>query len=409
MRTASPQAAAGMAAAAEQLVGGMRESNQQGEGDSIAPLDDGGHDAAAAAAQEEKELNELMAIDAGELRDPLASGSDADSDGSAGAAPRAARRNDTRPRKTSRRAIVQAWLPIGQFATEEEKEEKLMQLANIECAGGAWGNGKPGKGWKQRRCKVSGRPQVVRVRNCCFQTESSCPARVREIQFMDGAREWLLERYDLSHFDHSVSHRSRGVKLATTLLLRSPSKMALSNKEALKVVRRQSGALTEQQQKSIVQKRKHLKKEEQHKIVPADAAGRFSGVNIFVDSRRKAALQAAGKFGMHTSYVCGEPWIDAEQQTINIAFSTQNLLLNAYRQELFGVPPILQVDTTHRLVLEGHNNMLFGTQDVAQHFHIIGYGICNKEDTAAHEHIMRCLAHEAEALVAEHRLAQMGV
>ena len=24
---------------------------------------------------------------------------------------------------------------------------------------------------------------------------------------MDGAREWLLERYDLSHFDHSVRYR----------------------------------------------------------------------------------------------------------------------------------------------------------------------------------------------------------
>lgn len=175
------------------------------------------------------------------------------------------------------------------------------------------------------------------------------------------------------------------------------------------MVRRQEGAVSEKEQKALIEKRKRMKKAEQHAIVPAEASGRFAGVSIFVESRRKAMLQAAGKFGLHTSYVCGEPWIDSAEQTINIAFSTPNLLLNAYRQQLFGVPPILQVDTTHRLVLEGHNNMLFGTQDVAQHFHIIGYGICNKEDTKAHEHIMCCLAEEAELLVAQHRLAQLGV
>ena len=87
--------------------------------------------------------------------------------------------------------------------------------------------------------------------------------------------------------------------------------------------------------------------------------------------------------------MCGEPIIDAESQNITIAFSTRNLLLNAYRQMLFGLPAIVQVDTTHRLVLEGHNNMLFGTVDAAQHFHVIGYGLCASEDQAAHTHIMK--------------------
>ena len=52
--------------------------------------------------------------------------------------------------------------------------------------------------------------------------------------------------------------------------------------------------------------------------------------------------------------------------------STENLLLNAYRQEQFGIPGILQIDCTHRVVLEGHVCMLFGTVDAAQHFHTVG-------------------------------------
>ena len=383
-----------------------------GQDESIQLDEDGEAAAAAAADQEDEALRQLMSIDEDDVvTNPLASEEDADSEDSAGAAglQPLARRQDKRPRQTSRRAIVQDWQPIGTFATEEEKDAKLAQLANLECGGGAWGNGKSGKGWKQRLCKTSQRMQSVRVRNCCFATESRCPARVREMQFIGGAKEWVLERYDSAHFDHSVSLRKRGVKLSTSLLLQSPSKQQLSNKEVLKVVRRQEGAVSAQEQKAVVEKRKRIKKAEQHAVVPAEASGRFAGVTVFVDSRRKAMLQAAGNFGPHSSYVCGEPWIDSDQQTINIAFSTPNLLLNAYRQQLFGVPTILQVDTTHRLVLEGHNNMLFGTQDVAQHFHIIGYGICNKEDTKAHEHIMRCLAQEAELLVAEHRLAQKEV
>ena len=96
-------------------------------------------------------------------------------------------------------------------------------------------------------------------------------------------------------------------------------------------------------------------------------------------------------------------------QEIAIAYSTENLLLNAYRQTLFGLPSICQIDTTHRLVIEGHNNMLFGCVDAAQHFHIIGYGLCSKEDTAAHKYVARCLKAEVEALVFGKRLARESV
>ena len=102
-----------------------------------------------------------------------------------------------------------------------------------------------------------------------------------------------------------------------------------------------------------------------------------------------------------TAYVCGTPIIDSEKETVSIAYSTENLLLNAYRQEKFGFPSLVQIDCTHRLVLEGHACMLFGTVDAAQKFHYIGYGICDKEDEAAHMHVFRCLKLEAERIVKE--------
>ena len=59
------------------------------------------------------------------------------------------------------------------------------------------------------------------------------------------------------------------------------------------------------------------------------------------------------------------------------------------------------MDTTLRLVLEGHNCMLFGLVDPAQHFHTIGYGFCSNEDETAHHHIITTLKSEVERIVNE--------
>ena len=57
-------------------------------------------------------------------------------------------------------------------------------------------------------------------------------------------------------------------------------------------------------------------------------------------------------------------------------FSTENLLLNAYRQTCFGLPPMLVVDTTHRLMIASNFCcMLIGTMSVTQHFHIVAFAI----------------------------------
>ena len=182
-----------------------------------------------------------------------------------------------------------------------------------------------------------------------------------------------------------------------------------------------------------------------------------------MDTHTQVALKAAGRFGLHSTFVCGVPRIESDtqalplarththtrtrthahartrthatsrpprdvprhapplsllaatdcardvRQEITVAYSTPNLLLNGYRQTLFGIPSICQVDTTHRLVLEGHNSMLFGTIDAAQHFHVIGYGLCASEDTAAHEHIASCLKAEMQAIVEQRRADQQSV
>ena len=70
---------------------------------------------------------------------------------------------------------------------------------------------------------------------------------------------------------------------------------------------------------------------------------------------------------------------------------------------------LVQVDSTHRLVVEGHACMLFGTVSTAQKFHIIGYAVCDKEDDAAHDHVFRSLKGEVERIVAERSRDQVKI
>ena len=82
-------------------------------------------------------------------------------------------------------------------------------------------------------------------------------------------------------------------------------------------------------------------------------------------------------------------------------------LLNAYRyrQAQHGI----LTSCTHRLVVQGHSSMLFGTVSTAQKFHIIGYAVCDKEDDAAHDHVFRSLKREVERIVAERTRDQVKI
>jgi hypothetical protein len=112
--------------------------------------------------------------------------------------------------------------------------------------------------------------------------------------------------------------------------------------------------------------------------------GKFGGASVFVEQRSRSALEAAGNFGPHTAYIIGEPVINAETEEIMLAMTTENLILNGYRQTCYGFPTYLCVDTTHRLVVEGHSTMLFGTTGPDQRFHAFAYGVCSTEDQNAH-------------------------
>ena len=130
----------------------------------------------------------------------------------------------------------------------------------------------------------------------------------------------------------------------------------------------------------------------------------YAGLLTYLEKLNKETLVAAGLFNEHTVHVLGEPIVIPEEHRVTVAFSTINLLLNLYRQSDFGVPKFVCVDTTHRLVKEGHCCLLVGTMSLSQHFHIVGYGICSHEDARAHEHILSRIRDAVDAAVQDYHM-----
>ena len=137
--------------------------------------------------------------------------------------------------------------------------------------------------------------------------------------------------------------------------------------------------------------------------------GTYGGLSEWAEKLEKDYLVAQGTFDEHAVYLLAPPVIDALTHRVVVALSTENLLLNAYRQAKSGLPSYIMVDTTHRLIVEGHNCMLVGTTDAAQHFHIIGYGICSHEDLFAHEVVLSAIREQVNAVVLDRQERQVRI
>lgn len=131
---------------------------------------------------------------------------------------------------------------------------------------------------------------------------------------------------------------------------------------------------------------------------------KYGGLETLLEKSTKNYLVEKCKFNEHAIYLLADPILIPEEERVTIVLSSKNLLLHAYHQQDFGVPSYVCIDTTHRLVQEGHCCMAVGTMSITQEFHIIGYGICSHEDVRAHEHVLRAIRDAVNAVIQQRRL-----
>ena len=203
-----------------------------------------------------------------------------------------------------------------------------------------------------------------------------------------------------THADHNLSTSKWALPKAVRLHLASPSKVALRPSKIMSELTDHGYTLGEKARRAIVKSQSTSRVKEQEKIMPREMRGKFAGVSRFCEQRSRAALEARSTFGPHTAYVVGDPVIDSETQEMIVALSTENLILNAYRQTCYGLPTYVCVDATHRLVVEGHSTLLFGTTGPDQRFHAFAYACCSSENQRAHALVACAIQQEVERLVA---------
>lgn len=80
------------------------------------------------------------------------------------------------------------------------------------------------------------------------------------------------------------------------------------------------------------------------------ASRSYAGLEVYLQKRTREKLMEAGQFNEHSVYVLGEAIVNPMDHKVCVALSSENLLLNIWRQQQFGIPSFLAVDTTHRLV-----------------------------------------------------------
>lgn len=110
--------------------------------------------------------------------------------------------------------------------------------------------------------------------------------------------------------------------------------------------------------------------------------------------------------GEHDMFVVGEVIFeppsteDPEDKGRLVAvLSTYNLLMNGWRSLRSGGPLVILLDTTYKLVIEGHGTVGMCVVDEAQHSHLIGVAVVNREDQIAMEHCVRQLKRGVEEAV----------
>ena len=125
------------------------------------------------------------------------------------------------------------------------------------------------------------------------------------------------------------------------------------------------------------------------------------------------AHNGSDDFDEHATFSLPDPIIQPQSDDgstparLAVVLTTENLLRQPYRSmQRCGTGTLVcahfQIDTTWKLVVEGHGTILIGLMSPDQHFHAIAYAVVNLEDQAGHDYVVRATKKAVEWVIAKH-------
>ena len=248
---------------------------------------------------------------------------------------------------------------------------------------------------------------VVRLYRCKFQ---NCGHMLRVEKAFGFCCVKGSTSLGFTHNDH-IEELDHGVPGQIRALL-SPTKLELPPKKLRAYLRMQlqtkRGKTVEQARDEVTRLRDPLEayqkcaKRRKSKERLGDAGrGTFGGLSVICEKLEVAHLKATNDFHAHKAFICGEPLIVPETGKVTLAISTENLLLNAYRQSVLGLPSLVCIDTTHRLVHEGTHQCSF------QPATIMDVRTSLASPVYCRSLLHACGDHEPNAALSHHRLRNL--
>jgi hypothetical protein len=121
----------------------------------------------------------------------------------------------------------------------------------------------------------------------------------------------------------------------------------------------------------------------------------YAAVEDWCAENEYAQLASRSNFKDYTVYVVKGWIIDSEDKWVGYVVTSEKLMKNLWHLSQSGMQMILCVDTTHRLVAEGHSVFVCGVRDIEQKFHKVAYGVQSNDKTvAANKQMLKMVAQE---------------
>ncbi len=251
---------------------------------------------------------------------------------------------------------------------------------------------------------------VAKLR-CAFHVESNCQWCV-QVERDTINNTYRIEIGDIPHSDHQISTRKRGAPRSLLAhAFNSPGKVFEKPSKVVSRVRRHGMAVSTDQAKKIKRSHTlHKKKLMTSHLNSPISTETWGSITSTLYKYRKENLNAEA-FNEHTTYLIGDEILqDAGKEELCAVLSTENLLLNAYRQSFFGQPTFFSLDTSYRYTHEKHGLLPVVTvaPTVTPSRHYIAYAILAKENQAHQEFALTVIKKEVERIVNERALQNIA-
>ena len=255
---------------------------------------------------------------------------------------------------------------------------------------------------------------VIKGYRCSFYHQSKCKQPCYRVVYSKRNEMYRIETaHTDAHSNHSKYLVSRGApKAALVNSIRSPSALRKTPKQLLGVASRKAATepqnamkYTSEQQKSIARKVHRLRLEFSTKDLQNGGDGSHYG-DVVETILRKYARKNIDNFNKDSVYLLKDEVhlhvSEDDEQSVRFycVLSTENLLLNAPRQQSSGQEIVLAVDGSYRYVVErDHGLFVVKCVNHSQTAKMVAYAICNREDEQALTWIFKAIKEETERIV----------